>query len=68
MVLDHLKGIVAEMRIDVGSDYNAIWMKLKLDGIPEKRKLIRYKWSVDGRSDWVEYRHAVEDQFKGWWG
>ena len=26
----------------------------------------RYKWKVDGRQDWEEYQHAVQEEFLNW--
>ena len=26
----------------------------------------RYKWKVDGRQDWEEYQHGVQEEFLDW--
>ena len=26
----------------------------------------RYKWKVDGRQEWEEYQHAVQEEFLDW--
>ena len=26
----------------------------------------RYKWKVDGKQDWEEYQHAVQEEFLDW--
>ena len=61
----HRMIIEDEGAVELGSDHNLIWCVI---GQSKAEKVIqeeRYKWKVDGRQEWEEYQHAVQE-FLDW--
>ncbi len=51
---------------DTGSDHNVIWCILRLGEPKKEEEQIRYKWRVDGRTEWDEYKDAINVEFQHW--
>ena len=52
-----------EGAMELGPDHNLIWCVVRQS---KAEKVIQKKWKVDGRQDWEEYQHAVQEEFLDW--
>ena len=52
--------------LNLGSDYNLIWCKVRTGILAEGTSDPRLKWKVDGKIEWKEYQQLVIEGFRGW--
>ena len=59
----HRMEIEDEGAMELGPDHNLFWCVVRQS---KAEKVIQEKWKVDGRQDWEEYQHAVQEEFLDW--
>ena len=46
-------------KFDTGSDHKLLWCVMKFKKLEMNTQQERFKWRVDGKSEWEEYQQAV---------